>query len=252
MTTTARPREGLQPSRRTIVRGAAWSVPVIAAATTAPAFAASPCDTPLTGTVSFAQNGNYRRSSAAFGTANVTMSDGSTLGVTFTSTMTAGYSRDARNFVAGSASAFPGSLALVQVRNDGNNAVTRGQDVLIEFDRPVFNVVLPLSAFSYPANNYRDAAWVDPAPSAGTIVNGSNVTGNGTTGSPFRNPSSGSHLDIPYSGPTTRTTMTFGGGTAGLSSIKIHYLDFNTGTGHDPQGMAVENFSFEAKPVGCA
>lgn len=34
----------LRPSRRTITRAAAWSVPVIAAAATAPAYAASPCD----------------------------------------------------------------------------------------------------------------------------------------------------------------------------------------------------------------
>lgn len=35
---------GLQTSRRSVVRGAAWSVPVVAVAATAPAFAASPCD----------------------------------------------------------------------------------------------------------------------------------------------------------------------------------------------------------------
>lgn len=32
-------------TRRTVVRGAAWSVPVVAVATTAPAYAASPCET---------------------------------------------------------------------------------------------------------------------------------------------------------------------------------------------------------------
>ena len=36
--------QGLRASRRNVVRGAAWSVPVIAVATAAPAFAASPCD----------------------------------------------------------------------------------------------------------------------------------------------------------------------------------------------------------------
>lgn len=36
--------QGLRASRRNVVRGAAWSVPVIAVATAAPAYAASPCD----------------------------------------------------------------------------------------------------------------------------------------------------------------------------------------------------------------
>ena len=35
--------EHVSPSRRSVVRGAAWSVPVVAVAATAPAFAASPC-----------------------------------------------------------------------------------------------------------------------------------------------------------------------------------------------------------------
>ncbi|SEC19604.1 hypothetical protein SAMN04489844_1857 [Nocardioides exalbidus] len=36
--------EALRPSRRAIARSAVWTVPVIAVAATAPAFAASPCD----------------------------------------------------------------------------------------------------------------------------------------------------------------------------------------------------------------
>lgn len=35
---------GLRPTRRTLTRAAAWSVPVVAVAATAPAYAASPCD----------------------------------------------------------------------------------------------------------------------------------------------------------------------------------------------------------------
>lgn len=35
----------IKPTRRTLVRGAAWSVPVVSMATAAPAFAASPCAT---------------------------------------------------------------------------------------------------------------------------------------------------------------------------------------------------------------
>ncbi|RYB93777.1 hypothetical protein EUA93_05020 [Nocardioides oleivorans] len=38
--------EPLRPTRRTLTRSAAWTVPVVAVATAAPAFAASPCNCP--------------------------------------------------------------------------------------------------------------------------------------------------------------------------------------------------------------
>jgi len=52
-----------RPTRRTLVRGAAWSVPVVAIAATAPAFAASTATTGFTGVAGTAEkwsNGNEK------------------------------------------------------------------------------------------------------------------------------------------------------------------------------------------------
>jgi hypothetical protein len=52
-----------RPTRRTIMRGAAWSVPVVAIAATAPAFAASTASTGFTGVAGTAEkwsNGNEK------------------------------------------------------------------------------------------------------------------------------------------------------------------------------------------------
>ncbi|WP_224278122.1 hypothetical protein [Nocardioides lacusdianchii] len=55
--------QGLRASRRNLVRGAAWSVPVVAVATAAPAFAASTCASPRSfllnwGSVTYNHSGN--------------------------------------------------------------------------------------------------------------------------------------------------------------------------------------------------
>lgn len=42
MTIVGPDKQGLRPNRRTVVRGAAWTVPVVAVAASAPAFATSP------------------------------------------------------------------------------------------------------------------------------------------------------------------------------------------------------------------
>lgn len=242
----------LAPTRRTLVRGAAWSVPVVSIAAAAPAFAASPCDTPANGTVNFADGGNFTRASATAGQANVVLSDGTTLGVSFSSVISAGYTTDVRNMVAGAASVFPGNLALVQQRTDADNSTARGQKLTITFNRPVFNLVLPISSFSWPdtPTAYQDAAWVTPTPT-GTPVNGSNVTGTGTSANPFRNIVSGPSTTVPYSGPTTTTTLTYSGGTTGISSVTVNYFDRQAGTGHAAAGLAILNMTFNAKKAGC-
>ncbi|WP_144043011.1 hypothetical protein [Kytococcus schroeteri] len=64
-------------SRRTVLRGAAWSAPVVATATTAPAVAASEC-TPVPVTVDW-ESAHYTRVSDTYGFYEIPLSDGSTL-----------------------------------------------------------------------------------------------------------------------------------------------------------------------------
>ena len=242
----------VRPSRRLVVTGAAWSVPTVVAGGQAPAFAASPCSIPGAGTVSFATTGgNYVRTNNTSGVATVNMSVGTPLTVTFGSVVSAGYTLATNNLQAGAASPFPGNLGLLQTRTDSNASSTRGQTLTITFGRPVFNLSLPLTSFSWPSSStsYQDAAWVSPAPT--NAANGSNVTGTGTPADPFRNPATGDNPPVPYSGPTTTTVLTYSGGSAGITSVTVHYFDRLSGSGHSNQGMAILNMSFEAKPVGC-
>ncbi|WP_210651227.1 hypothetical protein [Nocardioides sp. SYSU D00065] len=83
-----------RPTRRTLTRGIAWSVPVVSVAATAPAFAASPCNCPefwVPGFPAAGQSGNGWTISATGGTSGggtdqfqnggfVTVADPPTLG----------------------------------------------------------------------------------------------------------------------------------------------------------------------------
>jgi len=181
------------------------------------------------------------------------MSDGSPLTVTFSSAMSAGYTRsNTGNLLAGPGAAFPNALTLLQTRTDSNVSPTRGQTLTIGFSRPVFNLVLPVSCFSWPTSStsYQDAAWVSPAPSS-PAVKGSNVIGTGTQADPFRNPATGNSPGVPYSGPTTTATLTYSGGTAGISSVTVQYFDRLAGSDHSQQGIAILDFAFETTRTGC-
>src|SRR6478672_464529 len=75
----------VNPSRRTVVRGAAWSVPVVAVAATAPAFAASPCATLYPFRLDWGTT-PYSRASARNATATLSSAGSTPLTVTFAST----------------------------------------------------------------------------------------------------------------------------------------------------------------------
>lgn len=81
MNETSEPRSTARPSRRTIARGAAWSVPVVAVTAAAPAFAASGG----TATVQGSCSGTSRTASI---TVDVTGTSAGSVIVTFTGTGT--------------------------------------------------------------------------------------------------------------------------------------------------------------------
>lgn len=72
------------PSRRSVVRGVAWSVPVVSVAATAPAFAASPCQTRYTYLLDWGTT-SYTRTDARNSSASVTTTGGTPVSVTFKS-----------------------------------------------------------------------------------------------------------------------------------------------------------------------
>ena len=76
----------LGTTRRTLVRGAAWSVPVVAVAATAPAFAASPCSDRYSYLLNWGAT-PYTRANARNGSATVASADSTAVTVTFLSTL---------------------------------------------------------------------------------------------------------------------------------------------------------------------
>lgn len=83
------PGANLSTSRRTLVRGAAWTVPVVAVAATAPALAASPCSTTYPYRLNWGTPGSsFARASARSATALATAAGAGAVTVTFTSVST--------------------------------------------------------------------------------------------------------------------------------------------------------------------
>lgn len=168
---------GMRPTRRTLTRSAAWSVPVVAVAAAAPAFAASPCD-PRVGQVLDWDGSNvtYTRTSATVAKA-VLDPDGTGPVPTLTLDVTASYTG---NMLPGSengdtsqtltrAAAIGGlgvsGLGLMQATTSAEPNTpagsTRGYGdrgtYTFTFSRAVSNLVFTLTDIDSAANDFRDA-----------------------------------------------------------------------------------------------
>src|SRR5689334_18432742 len=90
----------VRPSRRSVVRGAAWSVPVVSMAATAPAFAASCMSTNSTYALDWNTASIQRSTNGNANTAYILAAGGSgsaPIGVTLTSTTTGSVTRATGN-----------------------------------------------------------------------------------------------------------------------------------------------------------
>lgn len=167
----------LAPSRRTLVRGAAWSVPVVAVAATAPAYAASSC----AGQPAYSMN-----------LASRVGSDGTTLGIT---SVTNGVAVGPYN-LSTSDPAYPlsGWLELENVpRATTATNPSYYQDVTLLFSRAVSLlsfVVSDLDSYNASSQSYWDRVAVIKTASAFTtapVLSGNTaVTGAGSLTDPMR------------------------------------------------------------------
>lgn len=255
----------LRPTRRTLVRGAAWSVPAISIAAAAPAFAASPCDlrsyvldwdggSVTTGTTSWAR-ANYTSGKA---TVNAPSGSGSAaIGVQFTSVWIneAGWqTRDRRDQAA--------NLTISTETNVGNLSKGRGlyvrhedpihgdrdrrQQLTIAFDREVTGLNFTITDIDSTSNLYWDRVEVSALNSVGAaVLHGSTkapgVIGSGATADPFR-----------QSDADTTFGANQGGGNVGLSftgSVKSVTLVFWSAAAGGQQAIYLSDMAFQAK--GC-
>jgi hypothetical protein len=248
-----------RPSRRTVVRTAAWSVPVISVATAAPAFAASPCSDTYSYRLAWGTTSYAAPTSAApnRGVATVPASPGGgpgaqsitvTLQSTFQGTTTA-YDGNLTVLPTTGIGGLVPSQQGVAIRSTTNGGFANTQTVAITFGRAVSNLSFSVVDLDRAAN-FNDRASFSPAPSSYTraaTVGGigaySQTETSASTGA-FRYTGSVS-TGLDDTSPDGVVTVNYAGGTA-FTTFQLIYWSTQT---PGPQGILLSDFSFNAK--GC-
>jgi hypothetical protein len=245
-------------SRRTIVRGAAWSVPVVSMAATAPAFASSTCKDgayrirwgqDYNGTTKVATADRISTSgSGVVGAAALTL----TITNSFGGSMQAGSAPDGASnlttspFNVGGTGA-PG-LTIMQ-RSSSNNALStpranNNQVVTLTFNRPVWDLAFKITDIDSNTGQYQDRVFVSGNP---TFTLESGVSGAGTSGTPWQ-PVNGNQNFDPTTGTAGNVNVDYVGKPA-ASIYTITYWNNQTGglTGNGLQGVFISGFTFSSE-----
>lgn len=243
MTTTP-----VRTSRRALVHGAAWSVPVVTVAAAAPAFAASPCATDYNLRLDWGTT-TYAKASANLGTATVTAGAGtSPVTVSFASTKNGTGVRAASNLTVttqtnvGGSGAGEQALELYHAQPSTSGRANR-QDVVITFSRPVTGLSFTISDIDSFDDNGHDNDYVDYVELTGTYAatKASGLLGSGTQADPWRmqntnnsiaTTSSAGNVSVTYPGAVTSITLSFYNGAQqqakGQHAIYLNDLTFTT------------------------
>jgi len=209
--------EHMNPSRRSVVRGAAWSVPVVAVAATAPAFAASPCAN-RTALLPVSWSSTYsttRQTGSIAGTPVVNVTAG------YTSTTLGPGSLNAQNLTPSTVGSLTrDSISLV------NNSPTTGtlspegnfQTVTFAFTRDVYGLTFSIDDIDRVTGSYFDHVFLAGAPETPAVTLGSAVTGGGTSTNPWR--TTGTSGD----NATNQTvTVTYPNGLVPMTSLTLRF-----------------------------
>jgi hypothetical protein len=223
-----RPSSGV--SRRTLVKTAAWTVPVIAFAAPVPAMAASPC-TPSTNFDGLEVGS--RPSSIIFYN-----SQAQPTGVSATLAWS--------SFGQGGNDQTPGDTGLVEQTDQGWNyleaemlqQLTAGD--WVQLDLTIIGG--PVTGLSFIVHDIdkEQGQWTDNivvSPAGYTFQLGGNIQGNGTAGSPFNPIAFG---DTPISSGLGDVRVTYPGS---VSSLSIRYLAGATGNSSN-QHVGIGDFSY--------
>jgi hypothetical protein len=262
MSNNALVSSGVAPSRRALVRGAAWSVPVVAVAATAPAYAASPCDvraytldwgnSALTSYAAPTQSGT----GAITGTATALVpagGEGSSMTATFISTVAGSVTRASDN-MALSSETNVGGLGLGRGLNISHaDPITAGsstnnkQTVTMSFNRAVTGLTFWITDIDSNRTNTGSnrnpvyEGWYDRVSLVGggtfTATKDANILGTGTNADPWYyndddtnigNEAAGARVKIVYSGTIaagTTIALTYWS-TLGGGNQRIFLSDF--------------------------
>lgn len=204
------------PSRRTVVRGIAWTVPVVSAVAAAPAFAASCQKTALQAvTWSATRTATTQTGTTSSGT-NVNVS------AAYTATVLGGGSLNGSNLAASTAVAANDSLSLVNnspttlAGADGNGNY---QTVNLVFTRPAYGLTFFLDDVDRAVGSYADQVALAATPvETPTAVLGSAVAGAGTLADPWR--TTGGQGD---NAANQTVGVTYADGLVGMTSLSIRF-----------------------------
>jgi len=226
-------------SRRTLVKTAAWTVPVIAFAAPVPAMAASVC-TPTTNLDGLNPNPNKVITSIPFypGTATASLAyassgQGGDSTPGGTGTVAATSTNPSWNYI---------EIEMVSKLNQGDWVT-----VTLTFPQgPVEDLRFTIHDIDKVRSGHDNVAWVDHVVITGTTsfsyVAGNNIDGSGAPGDPFRPDEWG---DNPIDSGLNRVSVTFNGP---VTQVVITYLAGENGSSGN-QHIGLGNLSFNACPT---
>lgn len=239
------------PTRRTVVRTAAWSLPAVAAVSATPAFAASN-QVCTNHTVSFPLNGGTRQSAYSWNKSYTIPGTSEVITLTSTAAYTSGMVGHADTYTtyqnAGALGSSKYGLSLTQrrsqtsVANDTAAQAYRGT-YTFTFNKPVKNLKFVVTDIDSNAGDYRDRVAVSGTPALSGFGSRLTSTATGTMANPLR-PSSDNqttsdndgrgNVTLSYPGVSNSFTLTYWNTVPTVSS------------GQDGvQGIYVANLSFE-------
>lgn len=218
-------------SRRTVMKGAAWSAPLLVAAVAAPAYAASQC----TPEASFDNlKPGTSPSSITFQPSNVTAT------LSYASNGQGGDPTPGDTGKVARTSTTPAwnylELQMVSSLNQGDYV-----DLTIDFSVPVQGLSFIIHDIDKSGSDW-NVAWVDNVvvmTGGYTSVLGSNIQGDGTTGNPFNPIQWG---DTPIDSGNGRVRVTWAGS---VNQVKIRYLAGQSGNSQS-QHIGIGNLSYDA------
>ena len=229
------------PSRRTVLRAAAWTAPAVSVAVAVPAYAA--CSPASAVTASYLLDWGvtpWTKTSDTTGVATVATSTagGQPLNVTFNSTGPRSLNRSAVNLTVPAQSNLGGlGNGARGLRLDHAAALTtgidNGQSLTISFERPVSGL-----SFTITDIDSQDGGWWDQVSLSGqrTATRAPGVRGAGTDASPWRQREGTSAIGATNGDGNVRVTY-----TAPVSSIVLKFWTSVTG---GTQLINLTDFSF--------
>ena len=241
--TTPAPATTTGVDRRSVVRTAAWSLPVIAVSAQAPAFAAS-CNQLYPGTLD--PSTQFTKISDSSATAVVPLaSGGGSVTITFSAAVTSGYSVVPANFGINSpigGTGLPG-IHLGYSNQDTVNGPAQRYILTMTFSRTVSNLDFLVTDIDLTGNHDEQLAVVQPTTFTRSFPAGSNLVGAGTSASPIHNGVAGGVN--PNTGTEGNVRLRFDP----VTSVRLWLWDGNGGAGGSHNWIT--RMSFSALADGC-